>query len=341
MKKVVITFLVVLLIFISFTGCSEKQTVQQMLTIYTYDSFISYGLPDTTNKIFENEYNCKINYVSFGDSEQSLNRLILEKGSSQADIFVGVNIDDLSKALNNDLFISYKPKSIDNIPSEYLLDKSYRLIPFDGPDSIAIIYDSDKIKNPPKSFQDLLKSEYAKKLILEDPRTSGPGMSFLLWTIAVYGQDGFIDYWKKLNSTIFQIYPGWDAAFTAFTKGEAPMMLSYDTDPAYFYNQDKTTRYKAVIPEEGGWMYLEFAGIVKGTKHEKLAQEYINFMLSENFQKEIPSNQWMFPIVKGTPLPVYYNYAVKADKYLTIPYQTIADNYESWLKMWIEKFISE
>jgi thiamine transport system substrate-binding protein len=340
MKKAILIFLIIFLAFENLVGC-KKETTPETLTIYTYDSLISYGLPEATNKNFESKYNCKLNFVSFGDSAETLNRLILEKGNSQADIFIGINIDDLSKALDNDLFVSYKPKSIGNVPQEYLLDKSYKLIPFDGPDSIAIIYDSEKIKNPPTSFEELLKPEYAKKLIIEDPRTSGPGMSFLLWTIAVYGESGFIDYWKKLNSTIFHIYPGWDSAFTAFSNGEAPMMVSYDTDPAYFYSEDKSTKYKAIIPKEGGWMYLEFAGIVKSTKHLKLAEKYIDFMLSQDFQKEIPSHQWMFPVVKDTPLPDYFVYAVKPEKYVTIPYQEIAKNYEKWLKIWIEKVVSQ
>ena len=341
MKKIVLVVLVIFLVFGSFVGCQKKEAMPETLMIYTYDSFVSYGVPEATNQIFESKYNCKLNFVSFGDSKETLNRLILEKGSSQADIFVGVNIDDLSKALDNDLFVPYKPKSINVIPPEYLLDEGYRLIPFDGPDSIAILYDSEKIQNPPKSFEDLVKPEYAKKLILEDPRTSGPGMSFLLWTIAVYGGNGFVDYWEKLNPTIFHIYHGWDSAFTAFSNGEAPMMISYDTDPAYFYTEDKSTRYKAIIPKEGGWMYLEFAGIIKGTEHEKLAQNYIDFMLSEDFQKEIPGHQWMFPVVKDTPLPDYFVYAVKPDKYITMPYQEIAKNYESWLKIWIEKIVSQ
>lgn len=340
MKRLISIFVVFLMIF-SFTGCQKEAETPPELTIYTYDSFISYGLPEATNSIFEQKYNCKINYLSFGDSKEVLNRLLLEKDNPQADIFVGINMDDLDKALSSGLFVSYKPQNADKIPSDYVLDSQWRLTPFEGPNSIAILYDSEKIKNPPKSFNDLLKPEFANTLILEDPRTSGPGMSFLLWTIAVYGENGYVDYWKQLKKTIFHIYPGWDAAFEAFTKGEAPMVISYDTDPAYFYEEEQITKYKAIIPEEGGWMYLEFAGIINGTKNLKLAQEYIDFMLSSEFQKEVFSHQWMNPIIPDTPLPDYATYVAKANKYLTLPPEEISQKSEQWLQTWIEEVVGE
>ncbi len=348
MKRIVSFILVVLIISVVFAGCApQKQTEKpkpaekETLVIYSYDSFVSYGLPKATNSSFEQKYNCKVEYRTFGGVGATLNRLIIEKGKPQADIFVGLNMNNLQKALDKNLFISYKPKDYTAIPEQYVIDKDWRVIPFDGPNSLAIIYDSEKLKNPPRSFEELLKPEYKGKLILEDPRTSSPGMGFLLWTVAAFGENGFINYWKELKPAIFHIYPSWDSAFTAFTNGEAPMMLSYDADPAYFYNDDKSTRYKAIIPEEGGWLQLEFAGIVNGTKHKKLAEEYINFMLSRDFQKEIPLHQWTFPIDRDVTLPECFKYAVKPDKYVSLSPKEISEKSSVWLKKWVEDVVSE
>jgi len=338
MKRAIILFFIGLLLLTGFIGCKPKEQVPLTLTIYAYDSFVSYGLPDTTNKIFEQKYNCKVDYRTYGGVGATLNRLILEKKNPRADLFVGLNMNNLQKALDKDVFTSYRPGNYKVIPEKYRIDKEWRVIPYDGPNSLAIIYDSEKMKNPPKSFEDLLKPEFKGKLILEDPRTSSPGMGFLLWTIAVYGENGYIDYWKKFKPTIFHIYPNWTSAFdTAFVKNkEAPMVLSYDADPAYFYHDNQSTRYKAVIPEEGGWLQLEFAGIVKGTKHKKLAEEYLDFMLSKNFQKEIPLHQWTFPINKSIKMPRSFDYAVKADKYVTLPAGDILNKSKVWLEKWID-----
>ncbi len=350
MKKIILLALSVLIVFVSFTGCASQKKVEpqkpakeETLVIYSYDSFVSYGLPKATNKIFEEKYHCKVEYRTFGGVGSSLNRLILEKDNPQADLFVGLNMNNLQKALDEDLFVPYKPENASVIPSQYVIDKKWRVTPFDGPNSLAIIYDSEKIKNPPQSFADLLKPEYKGKLILEDPRTSSPGMGFLLWTVAVFGDKGFIDYWKKLKPTIFHIYPNWDSAFTAFTKGEAPMMISYAADPAYFYydNNSKPTKYRAVIPKEGGFLQLEFVGIVKGTKHLNLAKEYVNFMLSKDFQKEIPLHQWDFPIDKSVKLPECFKYAAKANNYVSVSPEKISKYSKEWLKEWINLIVSE
>ncbi len=346
MKKAII-LLVTFVLMLTSVGCNKKatpvKTTPETLTIYTYDSFVSYGLPEATNSLFEKKYNCKVVYKTFGGVGATLNRLILEKKNPQADLFVGLNMNNLQKAFNEDLFIPYRPKNYTVIPEQYRIDKQWRVIPFDGPNSLAIIYDSEQLKNPPHSFEDLLKPEYKGKLILEDPRTSSPGMGFLLWTIAVYGENGYIDYWKKLKPTIYHIYPNWTSAFdTAFVKSkEAPMVISYDADPAYFYHENKTTRYKAVIPKEGGWLQEEFVGIVKGTKHKKLAEEYVDFMLSNDFQKEIPLHQWTFPINKSVKLPECFKYAVKADKYISLPPDEIAEKSKTWLEKWVEMITEE
>jgi thiamine transport system substrate-binding protein len=340
MKRVITLFIVIITAFSFFPGCKTGSKEPETLTIYTYDSFISYGLPNATNKIFEEANNCKIEYKSYGGVNATLNKLILEQSNPQADLFVGLNMNEFQKALDKDLFISYKPNDFDVIPENYRLDNGWRLIPFDGPDSIAILYDSEKMTDPPTSLADLAKDEYKGKLIIEDPRTSSPGLGFLFWTIAAFGENNYLNYWKSIKQTIFHVYPEWDPAFEAFKSGEAPMMISYDLDPAYFYYTDKSIRYKSVVPTEGGWLQLEFVGIVKGTKYKSLAEKYVDFMLSTDFQKEIPLHQWAYPINKSIPLPECFDYAERAKKFVTLPSEDIQSKSEEWIKQWSEMIIS-
>lgn len=71
------------------------------------------------------------------------------------------------------------------------------------------------------------------KLIVENPISSSTGAAFLLWTVAVYGEDGFDDFWRELKPTIHSVQAGWDTAYDAFLNGEAPMVVSYGLDTAY------------------------------------------------------------------------------------------------------------
>jgi hypothetical protein len=88
----------------------------------------------------------------------------------------------------------------------------------------------------------------AQKIVLEDPRSSTPGLGFLLWMKSIYG-DKAGEAWTKLKPRILTTAPGWSEAYALFTKGEAPMVLSYTTSPAYHIAEEKSSRYQAANQE--------------------------------------------------------------------------------------------
>ena len=194
------------------------------LTIYAYDSFVSeWGPAGKVIPKFEKKYGLKVEMISVGDSGQVLNRAILEKKRPKADIILGIDNNMLSKALDSGVLIPYTSSNLKLIPDELIFDKTHHVTPFDH-GYFAIVYDSVKIKNPPESLEDLLNPVFKDKLILEDPRTSSPGLGFLLWTIKVYGKD-YLDYWDRLKPNILTITEGWDTAYGLFKSGKAPRVL--------------------------------------------------------------------------------------------------------------------
>ena len=187
-----------------------------------------------------------------------------------------------------------------------------------------------KITGELKSFEDIIK--YNKSLVIEDIRSSSTGMDFLLWTIAVY-KDGWKDYWKKLKPAILTATPGWGEAFAKLESGEAPLMVSYATDGAYSYENYKSTKYKSFLPQECAYLQIELSGIAAGSKNQKLASKFIDFMLDEKVQNEIPLNQWMFPIT-AVKLPESFKYAAVPAKIVTLSDKEIEMNMENWIKEW-------
>jgi thiamine transport system substrate-binding protein len=121
-----------------------------------------------------------------------------------------------------------------------------------------------------------------------------------------------------------------------FTTGEAPIVLSYATDPAYHMEVDQSTRYQVAPTTEGFYRQIEGMGIVKGAKHPELAQKFLEWMLTEEFQQEIPLTQWVFPVNPNVELPKSFDYAAKADKFLSIEPERIEQHYDEWLKAWTE-----
>ncbi len=304
------------------------------LTIYTYESFNSkWGPGPTVFKRFEESCQCRLKIVALGDAGLMLNRVILEKKNPKADIFLGLNDSQLAKAFSADIFLPYRSPLLEKVAAAHLLDRENRVTPFDY-GYIAFVYDSEKITNPPQSLEDLLKEEYQQKIVIEDPRTSSPGLSFLHWTISVYGEDGYMDYWEKLEPNLLAITSGWSAAYGMFTKGETPIVLSYATSPAYHLEYEDTERYRAAVFREGHYLQVEGAGIVKGTANPELARQFIDFMLSARFQDVIPLTNWMFPVIQYQPLPESFRIAIQPQSVEKIDASRIHEKNKTWLKTW-------
>jgi thiamine transport system substrate-binding protein len=240
----------------------------------------------------------------------------------------------LARALEEGVLQPYKPPNLSLIPREYVFDKTYHVTPFDY-GYFAICYDTLRLTDPPKSLADLLKPEYKSKIILEDPRTSSPGLGFLLWTVAVYGE-GYAGYWEKLKPNVLTITEGWDSAYGLFTGGEAPMVLSYTTSPAYHVEYEKTNRYRALIFKEGNYLQIEGIGVLKGARNARLARQFIDFALAEDFQTEIPLTNWMFPINPKVRLPDSFRYAPKPEKTLSLDAKDIEKNGKRWVDGWLK-----
>ncbi|MBF0280852.1 MAG: thiamine ABC transporter substrate-binding protein [SAR324 cluster bacterium] len=307
------------------------------LTIYTYDSFNSeWGPGPVVFKQFEKQCQCTLKIVALGDSGLMLNRIILEKKNPQADIFLGLNNSQLGKALSADIFVSYRSPNLADVNEEHWLDPQNRVTPFDY-GFLAFVYDSEKIAEPPQSLQDLLKEEFKGKIVIEDPRTSSPGLTFLHWTISAFGEEGYLDYWEKLNPNLLAITSGWSAAYGMFTKGEAPLVLSYATSPAYHLEHEKTDRFRAALFARGHYKQVEGAGIVKGSRNPAMARQFIDYMLSSEFQKEIPLKNWMFPVAKSQELPKSFSLAIHPDAVKSLDDRLILEKNSSWLKQWARR----
>ena len=139
--------------------------------------------------------------------------------------------------------------------------------------------------------------------MIENPRSSSPGLALLLWSIAAYGDPGYKEFWKSFRPNILIVTQGWDEAAGLFDAGETPIYLSYATSPPYYALYENKTNFVAAEFREGHYIQIEGMGIAKGAKHRALAEQFIEFSLSEEFQNEIPLNQYMFPVNNSVALP--------------------------------------
>lgn len=323
-------FLISLALFTSLAGAAMAQPT---LTIYTYDSFVSEWGPGAKIKAaFEKQCECTVAYVSAVDGVAMLNKLKLEGTATEADVVLGLDTSLTTEALSTGLFGPHEANvSKAKVPGGWS-DKIF--LPFDYA-HFAVVYDTEKMKVPPKSLDELVNGDPSQKIILEDPRSSTPGLGFLLWMKSVYGTKAK-EAWTKLKPRILTTTPGWSEAYGLFTKGEAPMVFSYVTSPAYHMVAENTERYQAAAFSEGHYLQIEVAGVIASSTEQKLARQFMSFMLTPDFQNEIPTTNWMLPAGEtSTPLPDAFNKIVKPEKTLLFTGDEVNASRQNWLDEWL------
>ena len=306
---------------------------KETLTIYTYDSFVSEWGPGAKVKAaFETTCDCTVEWVGLGDGVAVLNRLKLEGAGAKADVVLGLDTSLTAEAIAAGFFQKHGiDKSLSKLPTPWADDyfMPYDYAPF------AVIYDTEKMKNPPASLEELVNGDPSQKIILQDPRGSTPGLGFLLWMKSVYG-DKASEAWTKLKPRILTVAPGWSEAYGLFTKGEAPMVLSYTTSPAYHMIAENTQRYQAASFSEGHYAQIEVAGITAATKQPELARKFLTFMMTPAFQDLIPTNNWMLPAGETKDaLPEAFSKLVKPSKILQFTSEQVAANRRAWIDEWL------
>ena len=323
--KTILIFLTTL--FISFSIYAEK------LTIYTYDSFVSeWGPGPIIEKIFEEKHNVDIEFVAVDSAATLLNKIILEGDTSKADIVLGLDMNLFDLAEQSELFTTHNINDINNLINLPLKWESNKFVPYNY-GYFSFVYNEANLATPPKSMDELINSTNAR-IVIQDPRTSTPGLGLLTWMKALYG-DKAGDEWKKLNKKIISVTKGWtDAYYNFFMAGEADMVLSYTTSPAAHIMFEERYDILATTFEEGNYITIEFAGILNNSQNKDLANKFLNFMLSEEFQSVIPSTNIMYPITNIKDLPEAFD-KLDVPNFIQMDPKEINKNKEKWIDEWL------
>jgi thiamine transport system substrate-binding protein len=324
-------FLALILSSIIAFAASARADDLPVLTVYTYNSFISdWGPGPAVKKAFEAECACKLNFVGVEDGVVLLSRLRLEGASSPADIILGIDTNLTAEAAATGLFAPHQMDlSSLQLPIAW---RDQTFVPYDY-GYFAFEYDSTKLKNPPHSLADLIDGGSTDKILIEDPRSSTPGLGLLLWIKQVYG-DQAPAIWRKLKPRILTVSKSWDEAYGLFLKGEAPLVLTYTTSPAYHIVEEKKTQYAVDEFPEGHYLQVEVAGITAHAKQPALARKFLAFMIGSKFQDVIPETNWMYPVTRVTGgLPSAFPGLPR--KSLMIAPEDVAAHRKAWIDEWL------
>jgi len=304
-------------------------TASDTLTVYTYSSFTSeWGPGAQIREAFENQCGCELNYVSLDDGVSLLNRLRLEGASTRADVVLGLDDALIEEARNLRLVQAHKLDLQALNLKEELAWQDTDFLPFDF-GYFAFIYDAEKTQ-PVGSLVELLES--GASVIYQDPRTSTPGQGLLIWMKVAYGDEAPAA-WKKLREQTVTVTKGWSEAYSLFLEGEADYVLSYTTSPAYHQIAEETDRYQAAEFSEGHPRQIEVAAISRYSEQPELAQEFLQFLVSEEAQQILPVTNWMLPVVEGIELPEAFDRLIQPEAIGFTP-QQIHQQRQTWIREW-------
>lgn len=345
MKRLLLLHLMLLAACAPGATATPQSMEPQTITVMTHDSF---SVSEGVVKSFEEANNAKVVFLQSGDAGAALNKAILTKDAPLADVLFGVDNTFLSRALEGDIFEGYESPALSSLPDEFKLDDSNRALPVDYGD-VCINYDkayfADKDLAVPQSLEDLTKPEYEGLLVVENPATSSTGLAFMLATVAHFG-DSFTEYWQALKDNGVVVVDGWETAYynnfsASSGRGPQPMVVSYGTSPAvevvYAEKPMDDAPTASILGPDTCFRQIEFVGILKGTKHRALAEKFVDFMLSKQFQEDVPLQMFVYPVHPDAVLPdEFTKYAQAPEQAAALAPDVIAEKRDAWIQAWTD-----
>ncbi len=378
MKKIIYPILILAFLTMALTGCTQELSKAGMptpiegsgkpippretsvsspaatpvptgaLILVTHDSF---DASEAVIARFQEETGIKLNILKSGDAGEMLNTLLLSKDAPLGDVVYGVDNAFLSRALAGDLFTPYAAPALADIPDHLKLDPENRLLPVDY-GYVTLNYDIAWFKEhdlaPPADIADLVKPDYKRLTVVENPASSSPGLAFLLITIWRYGDIGettWRDYWRQLRKNDVLITDGWsDAYFGQFTagsggEGSRPIVVSYATSPAaeVFFNNLDAPPTASVNTPGNSFEQVEFVGVLANSPHQEAARKLVDFLLSPDFQQDIPQHMWVYPAnSKAAVGDLFQKWAEIPAEPVRLAPDDIAAHREEWIEAWTD-----
>ncbi len=320
----------------SSSGASGDDAAPQEVVLVTHDSFF---LPKKHILAFERDSGYDLVVRASGDGGTLTNKLVLSQGNPQGDVAFGVDNTFASRALDNDVFAPYAAELPAGAEAYVLAGDDGRLTPVDN-GNVCVNIDTTWFAAegiaPPESLDDLIDPAYRDLFVLPGAASSSTGLAFLLATIAEYGDD-WPAYWTQLMDNGAKLTAGWSDAYEVdFTQGggqgDRPIVLSYDSSPAFTIDGGASTTAALL---DTCFRQVEYAGVLTGAANPDGAEAVVDWLLSPEVQKALPTSMYVFPVDAATELPAdWASFAVQPDEPLSLNPADIAANREDWLTTW-------
>lgn len=302
------------------------------LKVLTYSGFLkSWGPGPELALEFEKKYKTKIHWIEVSNAGMIIENLQNRDAQEQPDVVLGLDLLSLKEA--RQLFKWKKLKATATYANELPKGVIYpEFAPIDWA-PLTFIFRRTELPTPLR-LDDLLKEGYANALALQDPRTSSTGLYFLIWVLSIKGEEQGFDFLKNLKPSIRIISPTWSASYSLFQNNQAPMVFSFFTSTIYHYVKEDDTRYQPVYFDDPHVYTVEYAAVPETCENCKMADKFVQFLLTADSQKKIMEKNYMLPVVpgvrKGTPFDFPKTIQLVEEK----KYEEILEKKQDYLERW-------
>ena len=297
------------------------------LIIYTYPSL--FGGPGTAayNYVFDTFAASHHVHIEVEFPPGNLvSTLRSEQNAPVADLVIGLDEITAPQAESYGLLVPYAAPGLADVPAQFVqeISPSHGAVPYEwgylGIDYTSAFANQTNGAVAHATFPDFAtNATWASQLLTEDPTVDITGEEFLVWEIQYYEQvlhQNWTGFWSAVmpHFSPYKPAPDWGTAFNEFSSPGGPaMVVSYTSDPAYAAYYGTPGAYNSTVSwwngAAYGWQTVYGVGIVNGSRHLSLDQEFINWLLSGPVQAEIPLNEWEYPANSTVAVPSVYAWA--------------------------------
>lgn len=291
--------LVVLIAVIFLAACQPKSKELNLLCTVTEERCAG------VTAEFSAKYNLQVNWVRMSTGE-ALTRLREERDNPQFDVWWGGPIDSYIVAKNEGLLQAYASPNFVN-----LLDDRYK-----DPDntwagvyvgSLGFCTNTEWLAQhpglePPRSWDDLLKPEFERQILIAHPSTSGTAYTFLSTLLQSRGQEAGWDYMTRFSDQVYQFSKSGSAPAGFVAQGEAAVCVVFSHDIIQQI-EDKQASLVLTFPEDGTGYEIGGVAIMAGAQNLDAAQKWVDWSLTAEAQALGPRfGSYSAPTVGGVPL---------------------------------------
>jgi putative spermidine/putrescine transport system substrate-binding protein len=246
------------------------------------------------------KYGCKVSYVLGGTPERRA-RAYQERGRPSFDVLY-LNIFESRQAVRDG--VTQAPTAA--VPNfEHLYDVAkiggYGV----AFNPVTVVYDKRKARQPITSWKDIWNPEW-KGRIAWPVYPGAQGTAGLLMAAKVFGGSeanigiGF-DKIRELKP-FAAIQGSQDQLFQMFDQNVADISVEFGSFTRK-YAETRNPNIEVANPVEGQAIAMNVACITVGTKNQKLAEEWVNFHLSEACMMAYANDIYYSPTVKNLTIP--------------------------------------